>query len=400
MYASRPNRIFLCMIRLLPFFCVLLFGTSCSDNSTHPPEFRLELQQEMDRFLDEKMSEYNIPGAVIGIFVPGRGTWLKAKGKADIEANKDMNLTHTLRIGSISKTFNATIILQLVDEGLLNLEDTLNRFVPWVPNSENITIRQLCNNTSGIFNYGEDHDLNMEYVNSDFLAHYTPEELVRVAIGHEPYFPPGKGFHYSNTNFVLLAMIIEMVTGNTFKEALEKRIFKTLNLNNTTFPVDQSIHMTGNYSHGYLEADGVLKDYTVSDHSIQWGAGGIISDLSDLELWAEVLGEGLLISKEMQDERLKWSPHSESGIFKYGMGVFYLGDFVGHDGGCIGFNTALFYLPSKKATFIILLNQSNDYSGAINIFLGFANKVFPGIFQMEDRENIPTTEHLPLEISR
>ena len=151
---------------------------------------------------------------------------------------------------------------------------------------------------------------------------------------------------------------------------------------------------------GYLEVDGTLKDYTVSDHSIQWGAGGIISDLSDLELWAEVLGEGLLISKEMQDERLKWSPHSESGIFKYGMGVFYLGDFVGHDGGCIGFNTALFYLPSKKATFIILLNQSNDYSGAINIFLGFANKVFPGIFQMEDRENIPTTEHLPLEISR
>ena len=71
--------------------------------------------------------------------------------------------------------------------------------------------------------------MNMEYVNSDFLAHYTPEELVRVAIGHEPYFPPGKGFHYSNTNFVLLAMIIEMVIGNTYKEALDKRIFKPLN---------------------------------------------------------------------------------------------------------------------------------------------------------------------------
>ena len=81
MYASKPNRIFLCMIRLLPFFCVLLFGTSCSDNSTHPPEFRLELQQEMDRFLDEKMSEYNIPGAVIGIFVPGRGNLVESQRK-------------------------------------------------------------------------------------------------------------------------------------------------------------------------------------------------------------------------------------------------------------------------------------------------------------------------------
>jgi hypothetical protein len=77
-----------------------------------------------------------------------------------------------------------------------------------------------------------------------------------------------------------------------------------------------------------------------------------------------------------------------------------LGDFLGHDGGCIGLNTALFYLPAKKATFIILLNQSNDYTGANNIFLGLANKVFPGIFQTEDLENIPITEHLPLETSR
>jgi len=388
------------MITILSLFCILLFGVTCSDESTHPPEFTLELKQEMDRFLDEKMAKYNIPGAVIGIWVPGRGTWLKAKGKADIEANTDMSLTHTFRIGSISKTFNTTIILQLVDEGLLSLEDTLDRFVPWVPNSENITTRQLCNNTSGIVNYGDDHDLNMEYVNSDFLAHYTPEELVHVAISHEPYFLPGKGFHYSNTNFVLLAMIIEMITGNTYEEALDRRIFKSLNLSNTTFPVVHSIHMTGKYSHGYLELDGVLKDYTVSDHSIQWGAGGMISDLSDLKLWAEVLGEGLLINKEMQHERLKWSPHSESGIFKYGLGIFYLGDFLGHDGGCIGFNTALFYLPAKKATFIILLNQSNDFTAANSIFVGLANKVFPGIFQTEGLENIPVIENLPLVTSK
>ena len=195
-------------------------------------------------------------------------------------------------------------------------------------------------------------------------------------------------------------MIIEKITGNTYEKALDRRIFKPLNLSNTTFPVVHSIHMTGNYSHGYLEVDGVLKDYTVSDHSIQWGAGGMISDLSDLKLWAEVLGEGLLISKEMQDERLKWSPYSESGIFKYGLGVFYLGDFLGHDGGCIGFNTALFYLPAKKASFIILLNQSNDFTGANNIFVGLANKVFPGIFQAESLVNIPATEKFPVVTSR
>jgi len=400
MYSSKLYRIFECMIAILSLSCVLLFSATCSDDSTHPPDFTLELQQEMSRFLDEKMVEYKVPGAVIGIWVPDQGSWLRAKGKANIEADTDMSLSHTFRIGSISKTFNVTIILQLVDEGLLSLDDTLDRFVPWVPNSENITIRQLCNHTSGIVNYGDDHDLNMEYINSDFLAHYTPEELVRVAISHEPYFPPGEGFHYSNTNFVLLAMIIEEITGNTYEKALDRRIFKPLNLSNTTFPVVHSNHMTGNYSHGYLEVDHVLKDYTVSDHSIQWGAGGMISDLSDLKLWAEVLGEGLLISKEMQDERLKWSPYSESGIFKYGLGVFYLGVFLGHDGGCIGFNTALFYLPAKKATFIILLNQSNDFTGANNIFVGLANKVFPGIFQAESLVNIPATEKFSVVTSR
>ena len=150
--------------------------------------------------------------------------------------------------------------------------------------------------------------------------------------------------------------------------------------------------MTGNYSHGYLDYDGVLKDYTVSDHSIQWGAGGIISDLPDLKLWAYAMGEGILISQEMQNERLKCSLYSENGLFKYGLGIFYLGDFLGHDGGCIGFNTVVFYLPKKKATFVILLNQSNDYTGAIDIFASLADKVFPGIFKDENILDIPLRE--------
>jgi D-alanyl-D-alanine carboxypeptidase len=392
MQRVKPHRIFVSVVGIPFLFLILFFGGACSDESTYEPHFKLELKQAMERLLDEKMEKYNVPGAVVGVWVPGRGTWLKAKGKADIAADIDMSLTNTFRIGSISKTFNATIILQMVDEGLLHLEDTLDEFVPWVPNSQNITIRQLCNNTSGIFNYGEDHDLNMEYVNSGFLAHYTPEELVLVAIDHDPYFPPGEGFHYSNTNFVLLGMIIETVTGNTYEDELKSRIFDRLNLNSTTFPVANSTHMTGNFSHGYLEVDGALKDHTVSNHSIQWGAGGMISDLSDLKLWAHALGQGTLISQEMQNERLRWSPYSQSGLFKYGLGIFYIGSFFGHDGGCIGFNTALFYLPKKKATFVILLNQSNDFTGANSIFAGLADKVFPGIFEDENLLDIPVSE--------
>lgn len=159
MYAAKPYRILISMVTIPPLFCILLFGATCSDESTNTRQFTPELKQEMDRLLYEKMEKYNVPGAVVGIWAPGRGTWLKAKGKADIEADIDMSLTNTFRIGSISKTFNVTIILQLVDEGLLHLEDTLDEFVPWVPNSQNITIRQLCNNTSGIFNYGEDLSL-------------------------------------------------------------------------------------------------------------------------------------------------------------------------------------------------------------------------------------------------
>ena len=395
MHRNILDRVFVSFVFVLCLSPGLFLGAGCSDEGGHSPQFTTELQAEMTSFLSEKMAQYTIPGAVVGIWVPGRGTWVKAKGKADIEADTEMGLSRTFRIGSITKTFTVTIILQLVDEGLLSLDDTLDGFVPWVPNSAKITIRQLCSNTSGIVNYGEDSALNQEYIQSGFLAHYTPEELVQVAIGHEPYFPPGKGFHYSNTNFVLLGMIIEQITGNTLETALESMIFSPLNLRHTSFPIRYSTHMTGHYSHGYLYVDGILTDYTVTDHSIQWGAGGIISDLADLKTWAEALGEGLLISPRMQAERLKWSPYSVNGIFKYGLGIFYLGDFIGHDGGCIGFNAALFYLPSRKATFIILLNQSNDYTGALDLFMGLANKVFPGVFQAESLKRIPLREVLP-----
>ena len=389
-------------IRVFSIFIIiilLLVSASCSDDATgiYSQQFSSEIQEKLENKLEEKMAEYNCPGAVVGIWVPGEGTWVKTKGKSNIEEELDMAYFNTFRIGSISKTFNVTIILQLVDEGLLSLDDTLDKFIPRVPHSDIITIRHLCGNTTGIFNYGLDPDLNEVYIESDFLAGWTPDELIDIAIGHEPLFMPGEGFDYSNTNFVILAKIIEYITGNTYEEELKTRIFEPLNLKYTTYPVVYSNKMTGPYSHGYHSIDGVLKDYTECNHSVQFGMGGVISNLPDLKTYAECLGEGFLLSEEMQEKRLKWSSFSENGPFKYGLGIFYMGDFIGHDGGAIGYNSALFYNPQNKSTFIILFNQSPNFDAALLTFAEMAEIIFPGsIFPHEEKREILTNENFLL----
>ena len=119
-----------------------------------------------------------------------------------------------MRIGSITKSFTGTVVLQLVDEGWLGLDDPISRHLAGVPNGDNITIRQLLNMTSGLYNYSEDRGFN-ESLDADPGRVWTPEELLAIGLGRQPYFPPGTGFHYSNTNSVLLGKLVEAGDGRS-----------------------------------------------------------------------------------------------------------------------------------------------------------------------------------------
>jgi CubicO group peptidase (beta-lactamase class C family) len=175
------------------------------------------------------------PGAVVFVRTPS-GVRSATSGFASLQPRIRMQAGDRYRIASVTKPFVATVVLQLVSEGRLSLEDSVERRLPGlVPNGAAITVRELLNHTSGLFNYTDD-EVWLNAILLDPGRHWSPRELVRVAVSHPPYFAPGTNWAYSNTNYVLLGLIIEAVTGRKLDQELSERLFGPLALRSTSFP--------------------------------------------------------------------------------------------------------------------------------------------------------------------
>lgn len=362
--------------------------TSCSCGTQ---KFSPEIEQKLDRLLSVMMEQNGIPGAVAGIWVPGEGAWVSAKGKADVKAGSPVEADYRFRIGSITKTFTATVILQLADEGKLSLDDRLDTYVSGFPNGDQITIRQLCNNTSGVFAY-DDAPGFVETTLAEPERQWSPEELLDLARAGQPYFAPGQDWRYCNTNFVILGVIAEKVTGNGLEEEIRQRIIEPLGLSATIFPEGSELGRP--HSSGYVvwagrwgrPDNGELDDVTYMNPSWGWAAGAIVSNLEDLHTWARALATGELLSEKMQKERLTWVnvPGGEAIGAKYGLGIFSMGDLVGHDGMLWGYNSGMYYYPEKDATIVVLFNRGMDQkdgewvSPADPFSMAAASILFPG----------------------
>src|ERR687885_1017679 len=160
------------------------------------PAFSPAIQRQLQQALDHAVANPAVPGMIVGIWVPGRGTWVRAAGLADRATKRPMQVQDSARIASITKTFIGTLILQLVGEGKLGLDDPIQRWAPQVPNAQHITVRELLNMSSGLYNYGEDKPwVRQAFVPTGQVRarQWAPQQLVQVAIAHKPYFPPGKG---------------------------------------------------------------------------------------------------------------------------------------------------------------------------------------------------------------
>lgn len=352
---------------------------------TVPPynePFDSAVERELERILSRIMTRYRIPGAVVGIRFPGKGRWVKAMGKADIESDQDMKPFDKVRIASITKTFTSTLILQLFDEGLLDLDGSVADLFPEVTGLQGISVRQLGNHTSGLFDYLQDEGFQ-EQVLSDPSRSYEPWDLVRTGVDHEPYFLPGEGYHYSNTNFVILGLVAEKSAGKPLEGLITERIIEPMGLTNTEFPLEPDIDRR--FSHGYLRREGAggLEDVTCLNPSIAWAAGGMTSNLADLETWARALGLGELVTEEARKEQFRWVESSDDMLdFEhYGLGVTCKGEFLGHEGHLLGYNNAMYYMPARDATIVVLLNRYfGEESVAGTAFLFFARYLFPGVF--------------------
>ncbi len=354
---------------------------SCGREPESAPSFSEELQQDMEAKVRDLMEQESIPGAVVGVWVPDRGEWVAAFGLADIESGRPMTVDDKVRIASNTKTFTATLVLILADEGLLDLDDRVEEYVRGVPYGDEITIRQLLNMTAGIFSFSEDEGF-LDAFTSDPLMEMTPQESLDIALAHPPDFPPGQGWHYSDTNYEILGMIAEQVTGNDVEDEIDKRIIEPLGLSHTSFPTTPD--MPEGHSRGYvLQEDGTLTDYTRVSPSVPWAGGAMISNLEDLKIWAKALAGGELLSGEMHAQQLDWVevPELANVEGRYGLGIMSLGGFLGHNGAIFGYNSTVLYLPEEDATIVVLANKStNSSQESMLIFITLAKMLFPERF--------------------
>lgn len=332
-----------------------------------------ELRGALRRVLDTALADApNVPGAMLYVHIPGQGRWIGARGVAERERGIPMVPHDRFRVASISKVFVATVILQMVEEGTLSLDDTVEQWMPGlVPAGERITIRHLLNHTSGIYNY-----LDGPFVAaflSDRARIWSQHELVTYAVSHPAYFAPGEPgrWYYSNTNYVLLSMIVEHATGTSVGQQVRWRIIEPLGLAHTSFePYETSLP---GVVPGYLSYENV-SDINMS---IVWGAGGVVSTVEDLGRFADALFRGGLLSPESLTEM-----HGFVGVdgawgtrhLVYGLGLMQdnmsvapypngqprpdsQGLVRGHTGALAGYRAAMWYLPESGTVIVAGVNQ-------------------------------------------
>lgn len=255
-----------------------------------------------------------VPG-VTATAKDARGTWSATAGVGNLRTGKPRSAADHYRVGSITKTFVATVLLQLEAEGRLSLDDTVEKWLPGVVrgnghDGSRITLRQLLNHTSGIFNYtADDEFVRKAFLKDGFFKHRydsaTPEELVRVAMGHKPDFAPGTSWNYSNTNYTLAVMVIESVTGNPYGDEIRDRIIKPLHLRATLVPgTYPKLPRPSSRAYGKLAetTTGPTYDVTELNPTLASGSGDMISDSADLNRFYSALLKGRLLPAKQLSE--------------------------------------------------------------------------------------------------
>jgi D-alanyl-D-alanine carboxypeptidase len=324
-------------------------------------------EDALNAALEQSFSESEAPGVVAAVQTP-QYTWVRALGVADTTSKAPMTPEVHHRIGSVTKTFTLSLLLHAAAEGLISLDDTIDQYVDSVPNGDKITLRQMANMTSGIASYTENKQWDNEFF-SDHERVWKPEELVQVGLADSPLFDPGTQWHYSNTNTVMLGLVLEQVTGEPIDQLYRERIIEPLGLTGTSFPgADPSLpdpHAQGYTLQGQSSGAEPV-DATNWNPSPDWTAGEIISTVEDLLVYGRALGtgEGLLPS-EQQIERLNsfvsdLPPLNQpplEGYLAYGIGLGNDHGWIGHNGQTPGYTTYLFYNPDLDAVVVVEVNS-------------------------------------------
>jgi D-alanyl-D-alanine carboxypeptidase len=322
----------------------------------------LESQDALNAALENSFEESGAPGVVAAVQTP-EDTWVGTLGVADLASEEPMTADVHQRIGSVNKTFTVSLLLQAAAEGLLSLDDTIDQYIEEVPNGDEITLRQMANMSSGIASYTFNEQWQNELFSNPQRV-WRPEEVVQIGIADSPAFDPGTEFQYSNTNTVLLGLVLEQVSGKPVGDLYREGIIEPLGLQQTSFP-NADPAFPDPHPQGYtLQGQDDGEPVTATDWNPSWGwtAGGMISTVDDLLVYGRALGTGEgLLPPEQQAERLNSFPGDEvppnSAERAYGLGLGREYGWLGHTGELPGFNTAVYYHPDLDATVVVEVNS-------------------------------------------
>jgi D-alanyl-D-alanine carboxypeptidase len=358
--------------KLVPLFIMsflMLSYISCSKDSPTKPEPELTFEEKLQKALDDAVISYNGKGVSAAIIMPDGETWNGVSGLSQV--NNPITSDMVFSVGSITKMFTAVTIIQLAQEGVLSLQDSIGKWLPVYPNVDStITIYQLLNHTSGIFNITENPamwqnifvDPNRVWTIDEILNNYTLA----------PNFAKGTDWHYSNTGYLLLRKIIQVGTGSEISTEYRTRFFDSLNLNSAfTAPYETP---TGIIAQGWfdLDNDGTYDELPFMTSFYSMAGGGVFCTAADLALWAHSLfHDKVVLPQSNLDEMLNFHTPcpGEDLVNGYGLGVARFApelfnglEIWGHGGNAIGYAAGCFYLPDYDVSIAIMDNTEEGES--------------------------------------
>ena len=382
-----------------------LFGTACSAPANPPsapptsaPTSALKTidQAALQAIVDQTADELLIPGSLVMLRTP-QGEFVAASGTTKLGENNLPAADTHFRIASITKTMTSAATLLLAQEGKLSLDDPVTKYVPGVPNGDNISIAQLLEMRSGLYSFTDSPALTTS-LDNDPTRVWKPQQLLDIAFAQPPNFAPGADYEYSNTNYVLLGLIVEKLNGKPIATVFEERFFKPLGMKDTLFPAATDNAIPEPFTHGYLYGGsstmmygtppytpamaaearaGKLqpKDYTDVNLSFSFAAGAVISTAADLATWIKALSGGKVFNAEYQriwqDSAKIINPANSYNWYGYGIAQLRWGKHVVdlHGGQTPGYNSEALHDPDADMTLVIWSNLTmsldNKYTAVV-----------------------------------
>ncbi len=348
--------IFLYFLLALTVTCTGCFLNDDSSGTFEVKKYGPAAIAAIENIAQNSMDKYSSTATLIAVWSEGYETLLISKGISDSASGRPVKITDSFRIASNTKMFVAMSILMLADRQKLLLDDKLSKYIPEIPHSERVSIRQLADHTSGYFNYTSNPSFAAA-VMSNPLKKWTPEEIMGLVKDKPLDFVPGEKHSYSNTNYIILGMLVEKLSGVNWETFVTQNILKPLNMNDTYCPDGPSI--TGEHLHGYY-TEGTRTVELAVDPSIAWASGSMVSTIFDMKKWLDALSAGTLISPSMLAEQRKYVPMSLDGTSGfYGFGIMKENMYIGHTGSIPGYNSFVFISIDGKNAIIAVHNNSD-----------------------------------------